>query len=54
MENVYTCCCGNQTFTITETGVRCTACNLNFEVPHTPVLQFNEMVLQELEEEEAS
>lgn len=52
MDNVYTCSCGNQTFVIIETGVRCTACNLTFDVPHMSVRDFNHMVAEELEEEE--
>jgi len=50
MADVYTCSCGNQTWQIFETGVRCTACATDFVAPHMPVSEFNHMVTQELEE----
>ncbi len=50
MENVYTCSCGNQTWLILETAVRCQACNREFTTEHTPVTQFNHAVLEEIEE----
>ncbi len=50
MADLYTCNCGNQTWQIFDTVVRCTACGTEFGTQHTPVLEFNEMVTQELEE----
>jgi len=50
MADVYTCSCGNQTWQIFETVVRCTACGTDFAAEHTPVLEFNHMVTEELEE----
>ena len=51
MTDLYTCNCGNQTWEIFESGVRCAACTTEFVVQHTPVKEFNHMVTQELEEE---
>jgi len=50
MADVYTCSCGNQTWQILETGVRCVACGAEFVAQHTPVSEFNHMVTEELEE----
>ena len=50
MANLYTCNCGNQTWEIFETGVRCTACQTEFMVHHMPVKEFNHLVTEELEE----
>ncbi len=50
MADLYTCNCGNQTWEIIETGVRCTACQTEFAVHHMPVKDFNHMVTEELEE----
>lgn len=51
MTDLYTCSCGNQTWQIFDTGVRCTACNTEFAAVHTPVAEFNHSVTQEMEEE---
>jgi len=48
--DMYTCSCGNQTWQILETAVRCTACGTEFVAPHMPVAAFNHMVTLELEE----
>jgi hypothetical protein len=54
-ENVYTCTCGNQTWTILENQVQCTACDAVYDCLHTPVKDFNHMVTEEIEElEEAA
>jgi len=50
MADRYTCRCGNQTWQILETAVRCTACGAQFVAPHTPVAAFNHLVTLELEE----
>ena len=50
MTDVYTCSCGNQTWQIFETGVRCTVCGTEFVAQHMPVPEFNHMVSEELEE----
>lgn len=51
MADMYTCSCGNQTWQILETAVRCTACGTEFVAPpHIPVAAFNHMVTLELEE----
>lgn len=51
MADKYTCSCGNQTWQILETAVRCTACGTEFVAPpHMPVAAFNHMVTLELEE----
>lgn len=50
MADVYTCSCGNQTWQILETGVRCTVCGTEFVAQHLPVSEFNHMVTEELEE----
>ena len=50
MADLYTCSCGNQTWKIFDTGVRCTACNTEYPVQHTPVGEFNHAVTEELEE----
>lgn len=49
MADKYTCRCGNQTWQILETAVRCTACETQFVAPHTPVAAFNHIVTLELE-----
>ena len=51
MNNLYTCSCGNQTWQIFESGVRCTACQSEFASQHLPVTEFNHQVTQEMEEE---
>lgn len=51
MTDLYTCSCGNQTWQIFETGVRCIACEAEFPVLHTPVTEFNHSVTKELEEQ---
>jgi hypothetical protein len=51
MTELYTCVCGNQTWQIFESGVRCTACNTEFVVLHAPVKEFNSLVTREMEEE---
>jgi hypothetical protein len=50
MENVYTCTCGNQTWTVLDNAVRCTACNTVFPTVNTPVTEFNHELMTELEE----
>ncbi len=50
MENVYTCICGNQTWVIFDTGVRCKACEKEFAARLTPVKEFNHKVAEEIEE----
>ena len=50
MENVYTCKCGNQTWIVRDTGVRCTACEAEFVAQVTPVKEFNHKVAEEIEE----
>ncbi len=50
MADVYTCSCGNQTWQILETGVRCTTCGTDFVAQHMAVSEFNHMVTEELEE----
>jgi hypothetical protein len=55
MDNVYTCSCGNQTWTILENQVQCAACQTTYECLHTSVKEFNHMVVEEIEElEEAA
>ena len=54
MENVYTCTCGNQTWIISNTGVRCTACKEEFVTQVTPVKEFNSKVAEEVAELEES
>lgn len=51
MFDVYTCRCGNQTWQIFDSGVRCTACNIQYVNQHTPVAEFNHSIKEELEEE---
>jgi hypothetical protein len=51
MADLYTCSCGNQTWEILDTGVRCTACETEYVTLHTPVSEFNSAVTQEMEEE---
>lgn len=51
MTDLYTCNCGNQTWKISDTGVRCTACESEYVAQHTPVAEFNRTIVQELEEE---
>jgi hypothetical protein len=51
MADLYICNCGNQTWEIFDTGVRCTACKTEYIVQHAPVAEFNHMVAQEMEEE---
>jgi len=48
--DLYTCSCGNQTWEIFDTGVRCLKCKTEFATPHTPVAEFNHAVTEELEE----
>lgn len=47
----YTCSCGNQTWEIFDKGVRCTACEAEYVVQHTPVAEFNHTIAQAVEEE---
>lgn len=51
MTDLYTCSCGNQTWQIFDTVVRCTGCKQEFLTQHTAVAEFNQRVTQELEEE---
>jgi hypothetical protein len=51
MADLYTCSCGNQTWEISDTGVRCTACQAEYVTRHTPVAEFNSVVTQAMEEE---
>ncbi len=51
MADLYTCSCGNQTWKIFDTGVRCTACDMEYVTSHTSVSEFNSEVTHELEEE---
>jgi hypothetical protein len=51
MADLYTCSCGNQTWEISDTGVRCTACQAEYVTRHTPVAEFNSAVTQAMEEE---
>ena len=50
MADLYTCSCGNQSWQIFDTGVRCTACKTEYPAQHTPVGEFNHAVTEELEE----
>jgi hypothetical protein len=52
MENVYTCVCGNQTWIVMENAVRCTICHADFDVQLPPVREFNQRIMQEIEEQE--
>jgi ribosomal protein L37AE/L43A len=51
MADLYTCICGNQTWQIFETGVRCATCQSEFVTQHQPVTEFNRTVTREMEEE---
>jgi len=51
MADLYTCSCGNQTWEILDTVVRCTACETEYVTLHTPVAEFNSGVTKEMEEE---
>ncbi len=51
MADLYTCGCGNQTWEIFDTVVRCTACAQEYLTQHTAVSEFNHRVTQEMEEE---
>ena len=51
MADLYTCSCGNQTWEIFETGVRCTACKTEYVTQHMSVAEFNHLITQEMEEE---
>ncbi|HYL12482.1 MAG TPA: hypothetical protein VEV41_05580 [Terriglobales bacterium] len=51
MADLYTCSCGNQTWQISDTCVRCTACQAEYPVQHTSVADFNHDIVQEMEEE---
>ncbi len=51
MADLYTCKCGNRTWEIFDTGVRCTKCHAEYVASHTPVAEFNSAVTHELEEE---
>ncbi len=51
MSDLYTCGCGNQTWQIFDTVVRCTACAQEYLTQHTPVGEFNHRVIQEVEEQ---
>ncbi len=50
MVDLYTCSCGNQTWEIFDTGVRCVACKTEYATLHMPVAEFNHAVAEELEE----
>jgi hypothetical protein len=50
MADLYTCSCGNQTWEIFDTGVRCATCKTEYVTQHTPVGEFNHAVTEELEE----
>jgi len=50
MTDLYTCSCGNQTWQIFDTGVRCMACKTEYVAQHTSVAEFNHTVTEELEE----
>ncbi len=50
MPDLYTCSCGNQTWEIFDSGVRCAACKTEYVTAHTPVAEFNHIVTEELEE----
>jgi hypothetical protein len=52
MADRYICICGNQTWEIFDTGVRCTVCKKEYIAQHTPVEEFNHIVMAELEEAE--
>jgi hypothetical protein len=49
--DLYTCRCGNQTWQIFETKVRCLECKTEYVAQHTPVTEFNHTVTEEMEEE---
>ena len=51
MPDLYTCSCGNQTWEIFDTVVRCIACKREFLTQHTGVSEFNHRVTREVEEE---
>lgn len=51
MADLYTRSCGNQTWEIFETGVRCTACKTEYVTQHMSVAEFNHLITQEMEEE---
>jgi hypothetical protein len=48
MADLYTCSCGNQTWEVFDTGVRCTACKTEYVTQHTSVTEFNRAVTQEI------
>ncbi len=51
MADLYTCCCGNQSWQIFDTVVRCTTCGQEYLTQHTPVEEFNHRIKVEMEEE---
>jgi len=51
MPDLYTCICGNQTWQIFDTCVRCTECKTEFVSQHTAVAEFNHAISEEMEEE---
>jgi hypothetical protein len=51
MADEYTCNCGNQTWQIFDTVIRCASCKREFFSQHTPAAEFNHAVAQEVEEE---
>lgn len=51
MADLYTCTCGNQTWQIFDTVVRCVSCNSEFMTEHTPVVEFNHAITTQVEEE---
>jgi hypothetical protein len=53
MTDLYTCSCGNQTWQIFDTGVRCPACKAEYPAQHTSVADFNHEIVEEMEEESA-
>ncbi|MGZ4811973.1 MAG: hypothetical protein ACXVZR_05690 [Terriglobales bacterium] len=51
MADLYTCSCGNQTWRIFDSIVRCATCDTEFVAQHTPVAEFNHAINVEVEEE---
>jgi hypothetical protein len=51
MADLYTCSCGNQTWRIFDSIVRCAACETEFVAQHMPVAEFNHAINVEVEEE---
>lgn len=51
MADMYTCSCGNQTWQIFDGIVRCASCEREFVAQHMPVIEFNHLISQAVEEE---